>query len=204
MFLDVREFCRALVATHPSVARVTWVSPDALRWFLSSVGRVLRELDPPVSLLRLPGTNLDSDGFQADLFRLINRKYRRQRCLLVHEIESLAPAAAAALNGSRERLAVFRAVIVVIRENHCRDFAMACPDLMDWVGTRVARAEDFQPPLTLARVTSAIKDLEKRSGMRTKEFREKWANSQLPSNDEYWFWNELLELHARLSKGNKG
>jgi len=204
VFLDVGEFCRAVVSTHPSVARVTWASPDALRWFLSSVGRVLRDLDPPVSLLRLPGTNLDGDGFQARLFQLINRKYRTQHCLLVHEIETLAPAAAAALNGSRERLAVFRAMIVVIRENHYRDFVMACPDLMDWVGTRVARAEDFQPPLTLARVRSAIKDLEKRSGMSSKAFREKWASGELASTDEFWFWNELLALRARLGKGETG
>ena len=199
MFLDVGEFCRAVVSTHPSVARVTWVSPDALRWFLSSLGRALREAVAGVTLVRLSGANLDSDGFQARLFQLINRKCRTQRCLLVHEIESLAPAAAAALNGNRERLAVFCAVIVVIRENHYRDFVIACPDLMDWVGTRVARAEDFRPPLTLARVTSAIKDLEKRSGMSSKQFRQKWASGELASTDDFWFWNELLALRARLS-----
>ena len=204
MFLDVGEFYRAVVSTHPSVARVTWTNADALRRFLSSLGRTLRELDPPVSLLRLPGTNLDSDGFQARLFQLINRKYRTQRCLLVHEIESLAPAAGAALNGNREGLAVFRAVIVVIRENHYRDFVIACPDLMDWVGTKVARAEDFQPPVTLARVSSAIKDLEKKSGMTSKEFQEKWASGELQSSDDFWFWSELLALRTRLSKGDKG
>lgn len=201
MFLDVREFCRAAVDPHPSVALVTWVNPEPLRWFLSSLRRALRELDTPVSVLSLPGTNLDSNGFQARLFRLMNRRNVRQRCLLVHEIESLAPGAAAALNGNRERLAAFRAVIVIIRENHYRDFILACPDLMDWVGTKVARAEDFQPPLTLARINSAIKDLEKRSKMRTEEFREKWGRGDLPSSDDYWFWNELLALRARLGKG---
>ncbi len=198
-----REFCRAAVDSHPSVALVTWVNPDALRWFLSSVRRELGKLDPPVGLLRLSGTNLDSSGFQARLFKFMNRKNVGQRCLLVHEIETLAPAAAAALNENREGLAVFRAVIVVIRENHYRDFMMACPDLMDWVGTKVARAEDFQPPLTLARVKSAIRNLEKRSGMPTKEFQEKWASGQLPSNDDSWFWNELVAIRERLGKGSK-
>jgi hypothetical protein len=204
VFLDLGEFCRAVVSTPRWVACVTWSNPDALRWFLSSLRRTLGKMDPPVSLLKLSGANLDSKGFQAQLFRLVQREYQTPPCLLVHEIETLAPSAAAALNGSREGLAVFQGVVVAIRENHYREFIMACPDLMDWVGPNVARAEDFQPPLTLARVRSAIRDLEKRSGMTSREFGEKWASGDLRSSDDFWFWNELIALRERLHKGENG
>lgn len=149
MFLDLDEFCGALLSRHPSLAVVTWASQKALDSFVARLGPVLREYLPDTVLSKFACADLDSASFEEKLLARLRRKNTAKCCLLVYQIEPLTSAAANILNGYRERLASFRAVIVVIRDNRRRDFLTACPDLMDWVGTCVVRAEDVGPPITL-------------------------------------------------------
>ncbi len=149
MFLELDEFCGDLLSRHPSVALVTWGNQKALESFVSRLGPALRKDRPDTILSKFSCGDLDSRSFGENLLRRFTKKDAAKRCLLVYRIEPLAPAAAEILNGYRERLAAFRAVVVVIRGNRRRDFLAACPDLMDWVGTCATRAEDVGPPITL-------------------------------------------------------
>lgn len=149
MFLDLDEFCGAVLSRHPSVALVTWTSQKALGSFVSRLGPALRKYHSDTVLSKLTCADLDSASFGEKLVGRLDRRNARKCCLLVYQIEPLAVAAAGILNGYRERLAAFRAVVLVIRENRRRDFLSACADLMDWVGTCVVRAEEVGPPITL-------------------------------------------------------
>jgi len=149
VFVLLDEFSRGLLSKEPSVALVTWVSEKALKSFVARLGPALRTKHPDTTLLKLACADLDSASFEKKLLARLRRKNIGKCCLLVYQIEPLARAAAGILNGYRERLASFRAVVLVIRDNRRRDFLIACPDLMDWVGTCVARAEDLGPPIVL-------------------------------------------------------
>ncbi len=51
------------------------------------------------------------------------------------------------LNGCRERLTLFKATIIVIKENSLRSFQIAAPDLMGLVGSFFVRAEQMAEPV---------------------------------------------------------
>ena len=149
MYLDIDEFSRSLLSKRPSLALVTWVSQKVLDSFVARLGPALRKNQPDTVLSKLLCGDLDSGSFGEKLLGQCGRRDAAKRCLLVYRIEPLASAAAGILNGYRERLAAFRSVVVVIRDNRRRDFVTACPDLMDWVGTCVVRVEDVGPAITL-------------------------------------------------------
>ncbi len=149
MFLLIEEFCHVVLSKHPSLALVTWQSEKMLKSFARRLGPALREERPDTVLSKLACADLDSAAFEEKLLKRLSKKNAAECCLLIYQIEPLATAAGRILNGYRKRLASFRAVVVVIRDNRQRDLLIACPDLMDWVGTNVVRAEDLGPPITL-------------------------------------------------------
>lgn len=158
---------------------------------------------PDTVLSKLCGVSLDSASFQEELLGVLARRGSSKRCLLVYEIEPLVSAAGRILNGFRERLGALRVVIVTIRENRRRDFLTVCPDLMDWIGTNVARAEDLAPPLTLREIDAAIRRFETKFQMSTEQFRAKWAEGQVEPSDDAWLWNELVALREDVSRAEK-
>lgn len=202
MFLDLDEFCRSLLLRRPSVALVTWEDPGALESFLKRLGPALRREAAAVTLSKLPCADLDGASFQQRIVKSLRRPSAAQRCLLIYRIEPLAVAAATVLNGFRERLASYAAVIVVIRENRRRDFVVACPDLMDWVGTSVTRAEDLAPPLTLRDVNATIRRFEEQFGMSTRDFQDKWQRGEIQPSDDHWFWNTLIAIRDGMKSGS--
>jgi hypothetical protein len=151
----------------------------------------------------LSGEGLEGESFQRVLVEWLDKRNASRRCLVVYQIESLLSAAGAVLNGFRERLGRLRAVVVVIRENRHRDFVAACPDVMDWVGHNVGRAEDLGPPFTLRDVNTAIRALEKRFRMTSAEFREKWIRGELEPSDDLSVWGQLLGLRTTLESKAK-
>ncbi|MFH1919683.1 MAG: hypothetical protein ABIP48_07370 [Planctomycetota bacterium] len=203
MFLELAEFCRGLLSHHPSVAMVTWASQPALDSFVARLRPALRGERTDTILSRRSAADLDSVTVHEQLLAGLDRRDGSKRCLLVYGIEPLAPAAARTLNGFRERLVSLRAVIVAIRENRKRDFVTDCPDLMDWVGTSVARAEDLAPPMTLRDVNAAVRRFEERFGITSKEFLEEWSRGQMEATDDHWLWNDLLAVRAGLKTTTK-
>jgi len=151
----------------------------------------------------LSGEGLDGESLQREILKTLSKRNAPRKCLLIHQIESLLSAATTVLNGFRERLGGLRAVVVVIRENRHCDFVAACPDLMDWVGHNVGRAEDLGPPFTLRDVKAAIRALEKRFRMTSAEFREKWTRGELESSDDLSVWGQLIGLRVTLESAAK-
>ncbi len=149
MFLLIEEFCHVVLSKHPSLALVTWQSEKMLKSFVARLGPAVRKERSGTVFSKFACADLDSAAFEKKLRKRLSEKNAAECCLLIYQIEPLANAAGKILNGYREWLASFRAVIVVIRDNRQRDLLMACPDLMDWVGTNVVRAEDLGPPITL-------------------------------------------------------
>jgi hypothetical protein len=198
VFLDIDQFCHVLLARRPSLAGIRWASHSAKQSFLLRIGPSLRRHRSDTVLSRLAGGSLDSESFERELLRALAMRHPSRRCLLVDQIEPLAPAAGAVLNGYREKLAALRAAVLMIRDDRYRDFAMACPDLMDWVGPNIARAEDLGPPFTLADIVASIRILEKRHGMRSAKFQQKWSGGKLEGNEEYSLWNELIAMQEGL------
>lgn len=203
MFLDIEQFCRTLVSNQPSVAMVTWASHVAMDSFVKRFGPTLRREQAGMVLSKLNGADLDSASFEERISTALGRRDVSTCALLVYGIEPLTTASAGILNGYREKLARFRATIVMIRENRRRDFVVACPDLMDWMGTLVARAEDLAPPLTLREVNAAVKRIERQFGMSTKEFLTKWHSGEVERNDDHWFWNELIAIRHEMKSAAK-
>lgn len=196
--MELGAFSRDLLSKRPSVALVTWASQIALDSFVARLGSSLRAERAGTILSKLSGADLDSVSFPQELLKCLGRGQAGKRCLLVYRIEPLAPAAARILNGLRERLASLQAVIVAIRENRKRDLVTECPDLMDWVGTSVVRAEDLGPPFTLRDVNAAIRRFEDRFGLPSKQFQAKWSQGRIDATDDHWMWNELLAIRAAL------
>lgn len=203
MFLELRDFARDLFSRRPSVALVTWASRTALDTFVARLGAAVRAECPGTVLTRLCSADLDSVSFQEQLVVRLNRRDASKRCLLLYRVEPLASAAATILNGFRERLGSLKAVVIAIRENRKRDFVVACPDLMDWVGPTVVRAEDLGPPMTPHEINAAIGEYERRFGISSKEFQTRWCQGQVEAGDDYWLWNELLALQAALKTAGK-
>ena len=202
MFLDIEQFCRALVSNRPSVAMVTWASHVAMDSFVRRLGPVLRSEQPGTVFSKIDGAELDSGLFEEKMSAILNRRDADERALLIYRIEPLTSAAGRILNGYRERLAGLRTAIVLIRENRRRDFVVTCPDLMDWIGTLVARAEDLAPPLTLREVNAAVKRIERQFGLSTKDFQTKWRSGEVERNEDHWFWNELIAIRDEMKSAS--
>jgi len=119
-------------------------------------------------------------------------------CLLIYEIEPLAGTVGRILNGYRERLASLRGIIVAVRANRQRDFFLECPDLLDWVGPMIGRAEDLGPPITLRGVRKAIRRFEESHGISSETFVERRMSPESHNLPDAWEWEELLAIKSDL------
>lgn len=198
MFFDLAEFCRSLLARRPALGLVTWTTQPAIKSLPARLRGGFHKASPGARVSHIDASQLDEASFEVKLITAFAGKSIAERCLLVYGIEPLTSAAARMLNGYRERLGSFLAVVIVIREDRRRDFILDCPDLMDWIGANEARAEALGPPLTLRDVDASILGLEKRFHMTTEEFCAKRDRGELGSSDDYWFWSELLAVRSSI------
>lgn len=200
--LELDRFVSRLLTRRPAAALVTWESRAALESFTLKLPDAAASSSPGTAVSEIVGGELDSATFAEILAAELPEPNAENRVLLIREVEALATKAGRILNGFRERLAAFTAVVVVIREDRSRDFRSACPDWMDWVGTFVVRAEDVAPPLTVDDVDVAIRRLEARHGMDSESFvRQRQEGSLQPIHDS-WLWSELIAIRHRLAESS--
>ncbi len=200
--LELNQFFSRLLTRRPAAALVTWESRAALEAFTLRLPDAVASSSPGATVSEIVGGDLDSTAFAEVLAAQMTEWNAGNRVLLIREVESLATKAGRILNGFRERLASFTAVVVVIREDRSRDFRSACPDWMDWVGTFVVRAEDVAPPLTLDDVDAAIRRLEVRYGMDSQTFVCQRQEGSLQPMHDSWLWSELLAIRHRLAESS--
>ncbi len=200
MFVDIDEFARDLASASPAAALVTWQTEHALAAFLSSLSLAIRKAAPGTQVKSLPGIDLDSDSFRRELIQMVQRRDAGRTCLVVHDIEELVSAAGAILNGSRELFVRLRAIIIAIRENRVRDLAIACPDLMDWIGVSIARADDLSPPLRRIDIERRLRRIEKKYNTSSDKFVENRSRIEAASRGDAWLWSELLAIRSTLSQ----
>lgn len=200
MYVDLREFAESVLLRSPSVALVTWQTPVASESFSRRLNKALKTADGNAVLTKVDASTFDSAAFDEAVRRTLAKRDAARRCVLLSGMEPLASSAGRILNGYRERFSEFRALIVLLRANGKRDFMLECPDLMDWVGTRVARAEDLLPPLAKRDIRTALRTLEKKRGMTSADFLEKWRAGELPTSDELSYWAELIAIRDSLIK----
>ncbi len=203
VFIDLEAFGRALMERSPSVALVTWRKLSALRSFIDHVGLVLRKHRADTLVSKIHVAKLDRQAFSEQILKTLKRRDAARICLLIYEIEPLASSVGRILNGYRERIASLRALVLCIRENRLRDLLLECPDLVDWIGSMVGRAEDLGSPLTLPRVRKAIRSFERRHGLKSKEFVKQLKAGGGHDLADAWVWEELLAVKCELEKAHR-
>jgi hypothetical protein len=201
MFPDIDSFTRILLSRTPSVGLVSWENVQALDGFVNHFGTALRANHNDSILTQLCGTDLDGKAFLEKLIQVIDRKNAARTCLLIYRIEELLGGAACVLNGNRERLGALRACVLAVRRDRIRDLSVAAPDLLDWIGLTIARAEDVGPPLTLRMVKASIKAYEDHYGIKSPEFLERWRRRDVANIADAWLWKESLRIKEELKKG---
>ncbi len=142
----------------------------------------------------MASSEFDRDGFNREILSRAQRNDSPRKCLVVYGFEPLVTAAGETLNGAREQLANFCAVVLVIRENRRTDLAVSAPDLMDWVGPMCARVEDLSVPLRRSDVTRAIRGFEEQYKISSREFLDRWNDDTTADIPDAWFWRELIAL----------
>lgn len=198
MYLDLHEFAKTLLSQAPAVALITWQTQVARNSFSGRLSKALKAADADAILTPIDASGSDSASLDETMAGTLGKRDGPRRCVLLSGIEPLASAAGRVLNGYRERFAEVRALVVLLRADAKRDFMLECPDLMDWVGTRVARAEDLLPPLTKREIGEALRAMEKKRGMTSADFTKKWRAGEVPPSDESWFWAELIAVRDSL------
>lgn len=199
MFTDLEGFGRALLQKTPSVALITWRHVYTIRTFVDQLAPVVRKIRTGTVVSKLQVAEMDRKEFSERLLKSFQRRDSAAVCLLIYEIESLAASVGKILNGYRERLSSLRATVLAIRENRQRDLFIECPDLLDWVGPMVGRAEDLGSPLSLETVRKAISRFEKTHGMTSTRFQKAFAAGDIAGLSDAWEWNELLAIESDLA-----
>jgi hypothetical protein len=194
----IDDFVAFLSVRQGSFALVSWEHRPAMLAFLTNLKSVLRRTDRGLPVLLLGGENLNSDEFEEALHERLQRHNAGATVLVLYDLESLLDAAGRVLNGFRERMRSFRAVILVVRENRRADLFAACPDFVDWLGIAVHRAEALSPPFTLSDVRRAIRAFERKHGMSNQVFSRQWEDGKVTNMDDGWMWNELLALYRNM------
>jgi hypothetical protein len=147
MFISSNEFVEAVLETNLRISVVTWESRDSLEWFCAELKERFEASADRIELSVLDAENLDSRGFEEAICAVLDSDSASSTCLTIKNIEPLTSLAVEIMNGLRERLINLRALIILIRANRKRDLLLSCPDLMDWVGPNLFRAEDLGPPV---------------------------------------------------------
>jgi len=194
----VDDFVALLCVRQGSFALVSWEHRPAMLALLTNLKRTLRRTDRSLRVSLLNGENLNSDQFAEALHERLQQKSAGATVLVLYNLETLLDAAGRVLNGFREQMRCFRAVILVIRENRRADLFTACPDFVDWFGITVYRAESLSRPFTSSDIQRAIRSFEKKHGMSSKDFAREWEDGHVTDIDDGWMWNELLALYRDM------
>jgi hypothetical protein len=202
VFTSADEFTRALLGTSPSTALLTWESPVALKSAVALVAQSLQKRRRNTVVTGIDCARLDSPQLFGRLLKLFSGKEISRTCIVVYGIEPFTSAAARVLNGLRERFASPRALIVAVREDRMRDFMLECPDLMDWIGLTVCRAEDLQNYFSNGDIRKALKRLSQKHKITSAQFLKLWREGKAGTVSDAWLWHELLQL-KQSSVGGK-
>jgi hypothetical protein len=200
MFLELVDFCSSVLARVPSVAMVSWQRHEALSSFIHRFEQTLLSIDPNLLVRSINCKDMGAIEFAHAFVVAIEHPDASRICFVFYGVEALAIAAGRILNGFRERITHARAVVVVIREDRKRDFMLQAPDLMDWIGTMVTRAEDMEKPFTNEEINTIISRFEQRYELSTKAFRKKWDLGKAIDIPDAWLWRELILMKEELEK----
>jgi hypothetical protein len=204
MFLTIEDFATTLLTRSPAIALLDWEERQALTSFVERLPGALQACQSDILLATISAGQLNSHSFSQQLLNVFDHPEVGKTCLLVMEIEPMTSKAAEILNGYREHLATFKAVVITIRNNRRRDFIMHCPDLMDWVTpSLVGCVEDLGPPVipfTLEDVEHSLRVFEERYQLSSDEFHRQYVLGQVNHIAEAWFWAELLRIHQDLAE----
>jgi len=170
---------------------------------LDNLKPVLRRTDRRLRLALLNGENMGSEQFEDALQEQLQQRNADATVLVLCSLEALLEAAGRVLNGVREQMRRFRAVILLVRENRRAELLAACPDFMDWFGIDTYRAEALARPFTSADVKRAIGSYEEKHGMGSNDFARKWEAGLVTAMDDGWMWNELLALYRDMTTAEK-
>lgn len=198
MFLTLDDLVRTLLVRSPSLALIVWEERSALVSFLERLKPTIQAHNQDTIVSEIIGTSLNSQSFLETFLAALEKTDAHKTCLVLYEMEPLLSAAGRILNGYREKLASFRAVIIANRQNRQRDLLIECPDLMDWIGLTISHAEDLSPPFTLLEVNEAIKNLEKHYQMKSAKFVEKYLSGDKVK--DAWLWMELIYIRLELER----
>jgi hypothetical protein len=194
----VDDFVTLLLIRQGTFVLVSWEHRSALLALLANLKTALRRTDRSLRVSLLNGEDLNSDQFAEVLHERLQGRSAGATVLVLYNLETLLDAAGRVLNGFREQMRCFQAVILVIRENRRVDLFAACPDFVDWFGTTPYRAETLSRPFVLSDVQRAIRSFEKKHGMSSKDFAPKWEDGHASHIDNGWMWNELLALYRDM------
>jgi hypothetical protein len=195
---SIDDFVSLLSVRPSSFALVSWEHRPAMLALLTNLKRTLRRTDRSLRVALLNGENLNSEQFAGAVHECLQQQSAGATVLVLYDLESLLDAAGRVLNGFRESLRRFRAVVLVVRENRRRDLLAACPDFMDWFGVTAYRAEALSRPFTSSDLRRAIEAFEKKHGMTSKDFARKWEDGHVTNIDDGWMWSELLALQRDM------
>jgi hypothetical protein len=194
----------AILSTRPGgFALVSWEHRPAMLALLDNLKPVLRRTDRKLRVALLNGENMSSEQFEDALQERLQQRNTDATILVLCNLETLLEAAGRVLNGVREQMRRFRAVILVVRENRRADLLAACPDFVDWFGITTYRAEALARPFTSSDVQRAIRSYEKKHSMSSRDFAGEWEAGRVTNMDDGWMWNELLALYRDLTSAEE-
>ncbi len=197
MHLSVEEFTSDLLMDPPSaVAVLQWEEHAALTRFSEQFSDILDDPGQAVTLLKVSAKKFDSRRLLKKLLDAADSPEASKSCLLITDIEAMAPVAARVLNDLREYLGRFRATVITIQGDQYHDFVVECPDLMSWVGIFTEYMEDLVPvSLTKEDLDISIRKFEEHYQMDSAKFLEQYDAGMLNMHDA-WFWKELLAIQS--------
>jgi len=198
MFLEYGDFIGSLALLRPAVGMVVWRKDDELARTIAAFSEIIAGLPGEPIVAHLRGEGHDSQWFREQLVGQLQAPDAGHTWLLIHKIEEVLTAAARLLNGSREQLGRFQAVLVFVRENRRGEFQESCPDLMDWIGLRMARVDEFASVRELEDIERSIARLESKHGMTTDSFSRSPSTVESVSASDAWLWRELLAIRSDL------
>ncbi|MCY2992409.1 MAG: hypothetical protein NTY19_31695 [Planctomycetota bacterium] len=198
MIYGIDDFVDLLLVRKGIFALVSWEHRPAMLALLTNLKRSVRRTERTIRTSLLSGENLVAEQFVVALHGQLKSQHASATVLVLYDLETLLDGAGRILNGLREQLRCFRAVILVLRENRRGDLFAACPDFMDWFGPIIYYAEALSRPFTPSDVRRAIRSFEAKHGMSSKDFSRKWESGQGTGIDDGWMWNELLALYGDM------
>ncbi|GEM_PF-2494348 len=198
MMLNI--YLQSLLSHQPAIGVVRWEDRDTLQRLLAVLPRHLKAAHGGKGTLRtIAAADMSSEQFGKAV--VTSLRNAAEACLIIYDIESFAGLAGSILNGQRERLGLARAILLCIRTNRFRDFALEAPDVMSWVGNNVAQATDFNETPLRSDVKKSLRLLETKYGMTTSAFLARSDVGKATGIPDAWIWRELATMDRNMRDG---